>query len=64
MPLFNRFAEDYLVEPDGADTRFTWMVAIEPKGALAFPVKVIAPALKAAFGRMPSDGQRYFAKKT
>lgn len=64
LPLFNRFAEDYLVEPDGADTRFTWMVAIEPKGALAFPFKVLAPVLKAAFGRIPSGGQRYFAKKT
>jgi hypothetical protein len=25
-----RFAEDYLVEPDGDDTLFTWIVAIEP----------------------------------
>ncbi len=64
LPLFNRFAEDYIVEPDGADTRFTWMVAIEPKGALAVPFKVLAPVLKAAFGRIPSGGQRYFAKKT
>ena len=63
LPLFRRFAEDYIVEPDGADTLFTWTLAIEPKGALALPFKVLAPAVKAAFGRIPSDGQRYWAKK-
>ena len=60
--LFTRFAEDYLVEPDGNDTLFTWTLAIEPRSALALPVKLLAPAIKAAFGRMPSDGQRYWAK--
>jgi carbon monoxide dehydrogenase subunit G len=59
--LFTRFAEDYLVEPDGNDTLFTWTLAIEPRSALALPVKLLAPAIKAAFGRMPSDGQRYWA---
>ena len=52
LPLFKRFAEDYIVEPDGDETLFTWVVAIEPKGALALPLKVIAPAVKAAFGRI------------
>jgi hypothetical protein len=40
-PLFRRFAEDYLVEPDGdAACRFTWTIAGDPKlpGALADPV--------------------------
>jgi Polyketide cyclase / dehydrase and lipid transport len=60
--LFNRFAEDYLVEPDGDDTLFTWVLALEPKSKLALPVKVLAPVIKAAFGKMPSDGQRYWAK--
>lgn len=63
MPLFRRFAEDYVVEPDGADTLFTWTVAVEPKGAFALPFKVIAPVMKAGFGRIPSDGQKYFAKQ-
>lgn len=63
LPLFNRFAEDYIVEADGADTLFTWVVAIEPKGALALPFKVIAPAMKAGFGRIPSGGQQFWAKK-
>jgi hypothetical protein len=64
LPLFKRFAEDYIVEPDGDDTLFTWTVAIEPKDALALPFKVIAPAVKAAFGRLPVDGQRYWAKRS
>ena len=61
MPLFKRFAEDYVVEPDGAETLFTWTVAIEPKDAYRLPVKVLAPAFKAALGQIPSGGRRYFA---
>jgi uncharacterized protein YndB with AHSA1/START domain len=64
LPLFRRFAEDYIVEPDGAETVFTWTMAFEPKGALALPFKVLAPAMKAGFGRIPSGGQRYFAKQS
>jgi hypothetical protein len=31
-PLFRRLAEDYLVEPRGAETcRFTWTIAAEPR---------------------------------
>ena len=63
LPLFNRFAEDYVVEHDGAQTRFTWVLAIEPKKAMALPVKVIAPLLKAGFGRIPGEGQKYFANR-
>ena len=62
LPLFKRFAEDYIVEPDGAETLFTWTLAIEPKRALALPFKLLAPAVKAAFGQVPSGGQRYWAK--
>lgn len=64
LPLFTRFAEDYLVEPDGEATRFTWVLAPEPKKAMTLPVKVLAPLLKAGFGRIPSEGQKYFAKRT
>ena len=62
-PLFRRFAENYVVEPDGAATLFTWVVALEPKGALSLPVKLLAPALKAGLGRIPAGGQQYFAKQ-
>jgi hypothetical protein len=62
LPIFRRFAEDYVVEPDGAETLFTWTVAIEPKNAFRLPLKVLAPVLKAGLGQIPSGGQRYFAK--
>lgn len=64
IPSLRRFAEDYLVEPAGdGQTQFTWIVAIEPKPAFALPFKALAPVLKTAFGRMASDGQRYFARQ-
>ncbi|KGI67756.1 SRPBCC family protein [Mycolicibacterium rufum] len=62
-PLFRRFAEDYRVEPDGTGTRFTWVVAIEPVGAMRLPFRLLAPLVKAGFGRMASDGTRYFAAR-
>jgi len=64
LPLLRRFAEDYIVEPDGAETLFTWVVAIEPKDAFRLPVKVLAPLLKAGLGQVPAGGQRYFAKQS
>jgi hypothetical protein len=64
MPMFRRFAEDYIVEPDGEGSVFTWVVAMEPKGALALPFKAIAPIMKAGFGRIPSGGQKYFASQS
>jgi polyketide cyclase/dehydrase/lipid transport protein len=63
LPIFKRFAENYVVEPDGAETLFTWTVAIEPKNAFRLPLKIMAPLVKAGFGRIPSGGQRYFAKR-
>jgi hypothetical protein len=54
LPLFRRFAEDYIVEPDGDKTLFTWIVAIEPKNAFRLPLKVLAPVLKAGLGRYPA----------
>ncbi len=61
LPLFKRFAEDYIVEAEGHQTRFTWVLAIEPKRATSLPVAVLAPLLRAGFGRIPSGGQKYFA---
>jgi uncharacterized protein YndB with AHSA1/START domain len=63
VPVFRRLAEDYLVEPDGEGTLFTWVMAIEPKPTLKLPFNVLAPVLKAAFGQIPSSGQKYFAKQ-
>jgi Polyketide cyclase / dehydrase and lipid transport len=63
LPLFNRFVEDYLVEADGDRTRFTWVLALEPKKAMTLPVRVLAPLLKAGFGRIPGSWQSHFANK-
>jgi hypothetical protein len=63
LPIFKRFAENYVVEPDGAGTLFTWTLAIEPKSAFRFPLKVLAPVFKLGFGQIPSGGQRHFAKQ-
>ncbi len=62
-PMFRRFVEDYAIEPDGTGTLFRWTVAVEPKPALALPFKPLAPVVKAGFGRMASDGQKYFATR-
>ncbi len=62
-PMFRRFVEDYVLVPDGEGTRFTWTLAIEPRSALRIPFKVLAPVLKAGFGRVPSDGQKFFASR-
>jgi Polyketide cyclase / dehydrase and lipid transport len=61
LPIFKRFAEDYVVEPDGADTLFTWTVALEPTSALALPFKVLTPALRVASTRIFKGWQRHFA---
>ncbi|WP_197379009.1 SRPBCC family protein [Mycolicibacterium mengxianglii] len=62
-PLFRRFAEDYRISPDGSGTLFEWTVAIEPRRALRLPFRALAPVLKAGFGRMAADGEKYFADR-
>jgi hypothetical protein len=62
-PVLWRFAEDYVLTPDGDGTRYSWTVAVEPKAVLALPFKAVVPVLKAAFGRMAADGRRYFAQR-
>lgn len=62
LPVFRKFAENYVLAPDGDGTKYTWTVAIQPRSALTLPFKVLAPILGAAFGRMASDGEKYFAK--
>ena len=58
LPLFKRFAEDYVVEPDGADRcRLTWKFAIEPS-ALGRPG---APLNALIFRRMFAETRHYNA---
>lgn len=57
LPLFERLAEDYVVEPDGPDRcRFTWSVGIEPS-ALGKPG---GPVNSLLFSRFFADTGRYF----
>ncbi len=57
LPLFNRLAEDYVVEGDGPDRcRFTWTVAIEPS-ALGTPG---GPVNAALFKSFFADTRKHF----
>lgn len=57
LPLFRRFAEDYVVEPDGADRcRLTWTFALEPT-RLGRPG---APLNAFIFRRMFAETRRHF----
>ena len=58
LPLTRRFAEDYLVEPVGADRcRFTWTAVWEPT-ALGRPLEPVTHAL---FSSLVPDIRRHFA---
>ena len=56
-PLFKSFAEDYVVEPDGADRcRFTWRIAVTPSRV----GRLVAPLNKVLANRSFRDTGRYF----
>ena len=58
LPLTRRFAEDYLVEPMGADrSRFTWTAVWEPT-TLGRPLEPVTHAL---FSSLVPDIRRHFA---
>jgi Polyketide cyclase / dehydrase and lipid transport len=56
-----RFAEDYVIEPDGAGSVFTWTIAIEPTPALAPLMRATTPVNRFAFGRTAAAAKRFFA---
>jgi hypothetical protein len=57
LPLFAKLAEDYVVEPRGADAcAFTWTVAVEPS-TLGKPG---APINKLLFGQAFKDTGKHF----
>lgn len=60
-PLFKRYAEDFILQPDDDATLFDWTVAIEPKPAFALLFKALSPVFRLLFGRIARDGQSYFA---
>jgi hypothetical protein len=58
LPVLRRFAEDYVVEPVGADrSRFTWTAAWEPT-ALGRPT---GPVTRALFASLVPDIRRHFS---
>lgn len=63
FPLLRRFAEDYVLEPDGDGTLFTWTVALEAKPRFRLPVRALSPVNGFTFGRMAADGKKYFARR-
>src|SRR4051812_24743500 len=60
-PLFSRLAEDYLVEPSGTGTRFTWTFALEGNRASRLPLKVLGPGNALLFRQMAHGAKGYFA---
>jgi carbon monoxide dehydrogenase subunit G len=59
-PLLSRLAEDYLVEPDGDGTRFTWTFALEGNRASRWPMKGLHPGNALFFRRMAYGAKSYF----
>jgi hypothetical protein len=57
LPVFNRLAEDYIVEPLSPDrSRLTWTIAMEPKGI----GKAGAPANALLVKSLFNDTRRHF----
>lgn len=62
LRLFGKFAEDYIVEPSGSGTRFTWTFALEGTSKTRLAMKAMSPINKANFGAMAHGAKGYFAK--
>ena len=63
FPMMARFAENYVLEPDGDGTLLTWTIAIEPKPKFAVPMKMLSFVNRIAFGRTAADAKKYFAAR-
>ena len=61
VPLFRRFAEDYLVEPTANGCRFTWTFAAEPRGPRAAAL-VNDAVHRAMFAGMARDVRRHYTR--
>ena len=59
VPLFRRFAEDYIVELTSDGCRFTWVFAVEPRGPR--PIGAANGAVqRGMFGQMARDFRKHF----
>lgn len=61
-PGLRSFAEDYVVEPDGDGTLFTWTIALEPQRALRLPMRLGRPLNRLAFGQLVRGARNYFGQ--
>jgi hypothetical protein len=59
-PGLRCFAEDYVIEPDGDGSVFTWTIALQPKRLLGPVMTVLGPVNKRAFGLLATGAKRYF----
>jgi carbon monoxide dehydrogenase subunit G len=62
LPLLHRMGEDYLVEPNGSGTRFTWTFALEGTQLSAPLLKVLNPANALMFRQMAHSAKGYFGR--
>ena len=60
-PVVDRFAEDYVIEPDGDGAILTWTIAFEPKPRLRLITKLLDPVNKRGFAVFPRAAKQYFA---
>lgn len=61
-PLLRRFAEDYVVEPAGTGSRFTWTFALEGNRLSSATLRLTNRANALLFGRIAHGAKTYFAK--
>jgi hypothetical protein len=60
-PVLNRFAEDYVIEPDGAGALLTWTIAIEARRGVAALLRLLDPVNKRGFAVVGRAAKQYFA---
>lgn len=60
-PLLTRFAEDYVVEPDGAGTLLTWTIALEARPRLAPAMKLLDPFNRRGLQLFARAAKQHFA---
>ena len=61
-PLFQSFAEDYLVEPTATGCRFTWTFALSGTPRTRLLLSALAPVNAVQFRQMSAGCKQYFAK--
>jgi hypothetical protein len=60
-PLLDRFAEDYVIEADGAGSILTWTIALDPKPRLRRITMLLDPINKRGFAVFARAAKQYFA---